>query len=141
MVVMEYHMQFGSEWDIDFTRQGNPEYEVEMRRRYEMNIKIKEQLQSGQTAYYRSSGWSLYPRVSSGDGCTYIPVTKQEQVQVNDIVFCEVQPRNRFFAHMVLEAQEVSKDKMRYIIGNVNGHRNGWCQIEHIYGRLVDVAS
>ena len=27
----------------------------------------------------------------------------------------------------------------RYVIGNASGHQNGWCHIEHIYGRLVKV--
>ena len=89
--------------------------------------------------YFRSSGCSLYPYVLPGDGCTFTPVTDQNQVRVTDIVFCEVQPLGRFYAHMVVEKQEESSGKMRYIIGNASGHQNGWCHIEHIYGRLVKV--
>ena len=94
--------------------------------------------------YCRSSGWSLYPYVSSGNGCSYTPVTSENQVQVRDIVFCEVQSvrvpnKSTFYAHLVLEAQRESSGKMRYIIGNSGGHQKGWCHIEHIYGRLVKV--
>ena len=143
MVVMEYHMQFGSEWDIDFTLQGNPDWDLECRRRQEMNLQLKAQLQSGKNAYYRSSGWSLYPYVSANNGCTYTPVTKDDEVQVWDIVFCEVRSwcgrRLTFYAHMVLDAELQSSGKRRYIIGNATGHQNGWTDIDHIYGRLVKV--
>ena len=143
IAVMEYHMQLGSEWDIDFTLLGNPEYDDELRRRYERNIRIKKKLLSGQNAFYRTSGWSLYPYVSANNGCTYKPVTEEDQVQKGDIVFCEVRSwcggRITFYAHMVLEAELDSSGKMRYIIGNAIGHQNGWCHIEHIYGRLVKV--
>ena len=129
----------GPEWDMDYTLQENPEWKTELQRRHERDLMIKERLLRGRNVFYRSSGWSLYPYISSNDGCTYAPVTSEEEVLVNDIVFCEVQPGNRFYAHMVLEVQEGSSGKMRYIIGNAGGRQNGWCYIEHIYGRLVNV--
>ena len=130
-----------SEWDIEYMRQENPYYAyIELKRRWERDVQIKAQLQEGRNVYYRSWAFSLYPYVLSGDGCTYTLVTSQNQVRVSDIVFCEMQ---RFFpcfcALMVLEAQEGSSGKMRYIIGNASGRQNGWCHIEHIYGRLVKV--
>ena len=130
----------GPEWDMDYTLQENPEWKTELQRRHERDIMIKMRLQEGRNVFYRSSGWSLYPQVHCGDGCTYTPVTSEQEVQVNDIVFCEVQPGDRFYAHLVLEAEEDWRsDKMRYIIGNASGRQNGWCHIEHIYGRLVKV--
>ena len=132
--------KLGPEWDIDYTLQESPDWQTELKRRRERDIMIKARLQEGRNVFYRSSGWSLYPHVHSGDGCTYTPVTSEQEVQVNDIVFCEVQPGNRFYAHMVLEVQEGSSGKMRYIIGNARGRQNGWCYIEHIYGKLVEVA-
>ncbi len=50
---------------------------------------------------YRSSGWSLCPRVRSNDQTTYEPVTSADMVQVDGIVFCEVQTSDRFFAYLV----------------------------------------
>ena len=132
-----------SEWDIEYMRQEDledPGYAyMELKWRWENDVQIKAQLQEGRNVYYRSWDLSLYPYVLSGDGCTYTPVTSQNQVRVSDIVFCEVQPFVWFKAQMVLEAQEGSSGKMRYIIGNASGHQNGWCHIEHIYGRLVKV--
>ena len=62
---------------------------------------IKTQLQAGIPVCYRSSGWSLYPRVRSNGPTTYEPVTSAYMVQVDDIVFCQVQSSNRFFADLV----------------------------------------
>ena len=50
---------------------------------------------------YRISGWSLWPRINSGDQCTFHPVTDPSEVAENDTVFCEVQPNNRFYGHVV----------------------------------------
>ena len=145
---MKSKYELGPEWDIDYTKQDNPDRNLELNRRLERDLQIKKQLQSGEPAYYRSSGWSLYPYVSSGNGCTYVPVKSQEDVQVRDIVFCEVQSfwkgnKSRFYAHLVrhaeLDAEEGSSGQMRYIIGNATGHQNGWCHIQHIFGRLIDI--
>ena len=65
------------------------------------NELLKENLQAGKPVIYRSSGWSLWPRVWPNDQCTYEPVTSADQVHKEDIVFCEVQPGDRFFAHVV----------------------------------------
>ena len=73
----------------------------ELRLRDDRNVRIKEQLQDGKPVIYRSSGWSLYPRVHSNDLCTYEPVKSADDVQLDDIVFCQVQPGNRFYAHVV----------------------------------------
>ena len=88
---MKSRDELGPEWDIDYTLQGSPDWPTEMKRRLERDIQIKAKLQRGEPAFYRSSGWSLYPYVSSGDGCTYMLVTSQNPIQVRDIVFCEVQ--------------------------------------------------
>ena len=50
----------------------------ELRLREVRNQMIKEQLLLGKPVIYRSSGWSLYPRVWSNDLCTYEPVTSAE---------------------------------------------------------------
>ena len=98
---------------------------------------IKKQLLEGRPVCYRSSGWSLCPRVRSNDQTTYEPVTSADQVQVDDIVFCEVQPGNRFYAHLV-KRKEWRGVEWYFTISNAQGRENGWCRIEHIYGRLVE---
>ena len=89
---------------------------------------------------YRSSGWSLYPRVHSNDQCTYAPVWSGDEVRKGDILFCQVQPGDRFYAHHVKEKELwAATGKYYYTIANIEGRENGWCCIEHIYGRLVEV--
>ena len=58
----------------------------------------KTQLLEETAVCYRSSGWSLCPRVKSNDQTTHAPVTSADMVQVDDIVFCEVQTSNRLTA-------------------------------------------
>ena len=102
---------------------------------------LKERLLKGETVSYRScSGWSLWPRVNSGDMVTYRPMTSAEEVHVDMIVFCEVQPSNRFFGHLVKE-KFMRHGQWHFTISNMKGLENGYCRIEHIYGRLVDVES
>ena len=50
------------------------DYVEELRLRGEMNNLIKDQLRQWRTVAYLSSGWSLHPRVSPNDLCTYDPV-------------------------------------------------------------------
>ena len=89
----------GDEFDIDWTK-SDDEAE-EMRRRAERNEIIREMLLKGKTVAYRESGWSLHPRVSSNNLCSYIPVRYPEQVNKGDVVFCIVQPRGLYHAHLV----------------------------------------
>ena len=85
----------------------------------------------------------MYPYVSSDDVCTYGPVRREEEVNVGDIVFCEVNSRDgrrlSCYARLVLDKERDNFGKMCYIIGNASRHENGWCHIEHIYGRLVSI--
>ena len=76
----------------------------------------------------------------SNDQCTYEPVTAEGDVNVDDIVFCQVQPGDRFFAHNV-KAKGVwpATGRTYFTIANLEGRENGWCYIEHIYGRLIEV--
>ena len=91
----------GKEMDVDWTLVED--YEMALRLRQVRNKLLKEKLLRGESVCYRSSGWLLWPRVSSGDMCTYHPVYSASDVSKNDIVFCSVQPRNHFYAHLVNE--------------------------------------
>ena len=79
--------------DMDWTLDSNWAEEIE--KRGARNWLIKAQLLAGHSVAYRSSGSSLWPRVCSGDLCTYNPVTSADEVNENDIVFCEVQEGSR----------------------------------------------
>ena len=105
---------------------------------------------------YKSGGNSLYPRVRSNEVCIFDPVVDPDKLKVNDIVFCEVQPDNRFFAHLIKTIEWVKWDRPRtaasararrtelrkkFTIGNMSGYVNGYCFEEHIYGQLVEAVT
>ena len=103
------------------------------------NLMINEKLLEGKSVCYRSSGWSLWPRVHSNDQCTYTPVTSVDEVQEEDIVFCQVMPGDRFHAHLVKKKEWHYRDKFfYYTIANIKGRENVWTTIDKIYGKLVD---
>ena len=62
------------------------------------------------------------------------------EIGVGDIVVCQVQRSQQYFAHIVLDVGQCYYNKEpKYWIGNIQGHFNGWCLREHIFGILVDV--
>ena len=58
---------------------------------------------------------------------------------LGDIVFCQVQPSQLFYAHIVHNVERSYVHRPKYSIGNIRGHINGWCYREHIFGILVAV--
>ena len=62
------------------------------------------------------------------------------QVQVNDIAFCQVQPREFYYAHIV-QTKRYDPNRGEYVfsIGNIAGRLNGHCFLDTIYGKLVQV--
>ena len=130
------------------------EWDEEYKERYLRNVMCKTQLQKGWKVEYKSGGNSLSPRVKWNETCLFEPVVDTDKLKVNDIVFCEVQPGNRFFAHLILDIELVNRDfprtaasarkrrtelRRKFIIGNNKGIINGHCFDEHIYGLLVRV--
>jgi len=122
---------------VDWTL--HEDWDIEQRPREERNKHIKERLLAGKNVCYRSSGNSLWPTVKSGDLCEFEPIkaASADDSKLMDIVFCEVQPGDRFYAHLFLRKETNDHSgKTRFIIGNKSGYENGWCFLEHIYGRL-----
>ena len=82
----------------------------------------------------------MYPKVHSNDLCCYIPVRFEEQILQRDVVFCLVQPTGLYYAHLVKEKEWHRREQhYRFWISNLKGHVNGWCWIEHMFGKLVQV--
>jgi hypothetical protein len=137
--VLEGPHEARPELDIDWTLCPE-DFAKELRLRTVRNTLIKDNLLAGHHVCYRSSGWSLYPRVHSNDQCTYAPVTTADEVHEGDIVFCEVQPHWRFYAHHVRKKEWwEGTGQFYFVIASLKGRENGWCYMEHIYGRLVEV--
>jgi hypothetical protein len=136
MFILQDRHEASPELDVDWTLSEDllKEYRV----REVRSQLIKTQLLSGRQVCYRSSGWSLCPRVRSNDQTTYAPVNLNvDMVQVDDIVFCEVQTSNRFYAPLVKD-KYLHRGVWTFIISNLQGHVHGWCRIEHIYGKLIE---
>ena len=114
------------------------DWEEELRLREVQNEEIKKRLQQGNVVTYQTSDWSLWPRVWPNNQCTYAPVTSADNVNIHDIVFCEVQPGDRFYAHLVW-CKWFQEGEWYSTISNLQGRSNGWCSIKHIYGRLIRV--
>ena len=93
----DLHQHLDKDWTLD------PNRERELKNREIRNDMIKEALLKGQRISYRSSGWSLYPTVNPNDRRTYEPVSGEDDVWSGDVVFCQVQPGDRYYAHVVLD--------------------------------------
>ena len=145
--VLNYKHEVSPELDLDWTRCPE-DWPKELRLREVRNGLIKDTLLSGKPVLYRSSGGSLWPKVHNGDQCTFDPVTSEEQVQLHDIVFCQVKRAEgeplRYFAHLVKNKEwDWEARKYCFTISNAKKgteHReNGYCYIETIYGLLKEV--
>ena len=112
--------------DVDWTTEGAPDWETELRRREERNILIRDMLKEGRTVVYRSSGNSLWPRVKSGWNCKFGPVTDASQVSVGDIVFCRILRRGYYYAHIVKEKWWDDRDEWLDAVWPNDGGRGGW---------------
>ena len=93
---------------------------------------------SAVTVRHLNSGFSLYPRVFFGDMCTFIPVRNDFDVKEEDIVFCYVQPASLYYTNKVKRKRRCN-EHWQFIISSQDGQENGWCELHHIFGRLVDV--
>ena len=91
-------------------------------------------LRSGETVTFRPHGNSMTPRIKSGALCTVEPLTMDSEIKLGDVVLCKV--RGAQYLHLV-KAQEED----RVLIGNNHGRINGWTNRQHIYGRLIAIAS
>ena len=69
------------------------------------------------------------------------PVTDHEKLVVGEIVWCQVQPTQRYYGHVIHEVGYWG-DKKYWWIGNLDipPWYNGWCYKEHIYGVLFEVS-
>ena len=145
---------FHEDWTrVDGSNTDPEKWEKEQRLRYERNKMIHEYLVDSRAVFYISSGNSMWPLVQSNDGCTFHPIQavrdmvgehavhkEASEIGVGDIVFCQVQPSQHYYAHFVLSIeQDYYANEEKYWIGNIQQRINGWCYREHIYGILVEV--
>ena len=140
------------DWTVVPGSNHDPEkWARELRRREARNLLIRDKLDAGRDVWYRSSGSSMWPLVQSDDACTFRPIQavtakggtdtiekEASEIGVGDIVFCQVQPSQHHYAHIVLSVDDHHQEPT-YWIGNIERRENGWCLREHIFGILVHV--
>ena len=86
-------------------------------------------------------GHSLALVVASGDVTMWEPITDHSELIVGDIVWCQVQPSQRYYGHAIHDIGDWC-DQKYWMIGNLKQppHMNGWCYVEHICGVLCEVS-
>ena len=84
----------------------------------------------------------MWPLVQSDDVTIWEPVEDHSELKVGDIVFCAVQPNDRFYGHAIHEIKTWLDGSTYWMIGNLKDppRINGWCAAEHIYGRRMEVS-
>ena len=142
--------QYHQDWTIVKGSNYDPEaWAREKQLREQRNILIRESLTNDKSVFYKSSGNSMWPLVQSGDACWFHPIQavtakdasihkEASEIDVGDIVFCQVQPSQHHYAHIVLSVEDHHQEP-KYWIGNIERHKNGWCLRKHIFGILVNV--
>ena len=89
------HPEDEEDWTLD------ADWETELSRRDVRNSMCKDVLLAGRSVRFRSSGNSLHPFVPSSDVTMWEPVTDHSLLEVGDVVFCVVQPGDRFYGHLI----------------------------------------
>ena len=107
---------------------------------------MREMLLNGKTVQMVSGGDSLAPLVEPYEPCVFAPASGK-QIKKNDIVFCQVQPGDRWYCHLVWQVDEDRSSgfpKEKFHIGNnrtgLAKRCNGYCFREHVYGILIKTA-
>ena len=90
-------------------------------------------LQEGKTIErYKEAGNSMLPLIKSNQPVMLEPVTKNTELQVNDLVFCKV--KGNYYTHKIAKIRG-----KQYQIANNHGFVNGWVTREKIFGKVVKI--
>ena len=91
-----------------------------------------ESLKNGETVTITPRGNSMKGKVNSGSKVTLKPVGDME-LKKGDIVLARVNGKD--YLHLIK-----GLGKKKFLIGNNNGHINGWTARKNIYGIAVEVS-
>lgn len=97
---------------------------------------IKLLRETGAPVQFRPYGRSMEPRIASGQLVTVGPVDLSTQLAVGDVVLCTLHYVD--YLHEI-KAVRSEQSGLRYLIGNMRGHTNGWALRNEIHGRLLQV--
>jgi len=122
---------FNQDWTLSSDRVA----QLQLRERQDEMMKNK--LQSGYPAAFKSGDNSLWPMLHSGDVREYDPVFDESEVEVGDIVFCQVRPTWLYLAHTIKrKTWDYEKEAYYFSVGPPSGRESGWCWMDTIYGKL-----
>ena len=80
----------------------------------------------------------MVPTVSEGDMCKFKPVGSEDSIKAADVVFCQVQLGNEFFAQHVVSIVKTA-GACYFDIGYcraVGTELVGYCELKDIYGNF-----
>ena len=89
---------------------------------------LREELEEKGTGKMKGFGNSMMPIVKSGSLLTF---EKQDEYEVDDIVFCKV--KGRYMCHKITKKGADG----RFMIANNKGRENGWTR--QVYGKAVKI--
>ena len=88
------------------------------------------ELQTGASVTIQPRGHSMRGLVKDGQIVRVDPIASGEEIRRGDIVLCRV--RGREYLHLVHAV-----GPRGYLIGNAQGHLNGWTPRSRVFGRLA----
>ena len=92
-----------------------------------------EKLREGNVCRVKGIGNSMTPILKSKQDVICIPVTETTILQKRDIVLAKV--KGYWYLHII----HAIKNDSLYLIGNNQGHMNGWVSRNGIYGKVVEI--
>lgn len=78
-------------------------------------------------------GHSMMPILRSGQFCKITPFENDDEIEVGDALFCNV--NGYVGTHMVLVKSKIDPDKIWYLIGSTDGTPLGWT--DTVYGKAT----
>ena len=97
------------------------------------NAITAEHLKNGEVCKVVGFGQSMTPILKSGQPVICKPITKETELNKNDIVLCKV--KGRYYLHKI----SAIKNGFSYQISSNRGHVNGTNGRNNIYGIVVEI--
>lgn len=101
-----------------------------------VNLETATKLKKGLVCKVTGVGNSMTPILKSRQAVIAEPITEETVLEKKDIVLCKV--RGHYYLHLVWTTRTEGEKEM-YLIGNNNGHANGWIPRTQVFGKVVEI--